>query len=852
MQPKELLDNLSTHLKNAIAKAISLATSLGHAKVMSGHILVGLLEEEGAISSEILKKAGLERDLILTLLRNTITEQDLLVTSHVTTIPELNATSKKALERAMLLAYEREHNYIGTEHLLFGLLLSEDELIALLFSKIETKKETILEQLEHMLESTSKFPDIEDVSDMLDGLQSIIEDAAETDDDVNSEDDEPVISKGKKKKKNKHRPKAIDLFAVELTNEERQKNIDPVIGRADEIEQLIHILSRRTKNNPVLVGEPGVGKTAIIEGLAKRILEGDVPDVLRDKRVFSLDLTLLISGTIYRGEFEARLKQLIDESAANSDYLLFIDEIHNIIGAGSNQGTMDAANILKPALARGQLRCIGATTLDEFKKFISSDAALERRFQKIVVEEPSSEEAIKILSGVKKYYEKFHETNILEEAIVAAVELSTKYIHGSFLPDKAIDLIDEASAAVRVKQKPTVFAKKMHELRQQKKKLEERKEEAIHDEEFEKALKYKTAVEGISNEIRKLKKEKKKKKTTPKKVTAEQVATILSKKLHIDKNLLLANEWERLETLEKRLKTHVVGQDMVIEEIVNQIKQAQLGIGRKKKPLASFLFTGPSGVGKTKLAQALAEELYLDPKALIRIDMSEFAEAHGVSKLLGSPAGYIGYKERNTFLDQINTRPYCVVLFDEFDKAHADVQKLLYQILDEGTLTDGSGKKISFQHATIILTSNVGAELYHRSNFGFGDAQSTSKQQALKEHIHDKLKEMFGSAFLGRIKGVCIFSPLSKKHTELIVKKHIQELSKELLAAQNIAIKADTKALSLLAEKSFDKDFGVRNLEHTVDQVIQSLVISILKEKGDNKRKKYTLSTNKSGYILMP
>lgn len=855
MEPKQLLDNLSTHLKNSLARSIAIASALHHENVTTAHLLFGVFEEPGAIGAELLKKAGLKKEHLEIYLA-TIPKLRLNPTeTPVLTVPELDQQAKKVLERAMLLAYERSQTYVGTEHLLYGIFHTNDHIK--LLEELQLSIDEIKRQITLVLDSSQQFPNMNDVNDVMEDLQALARELADQQNDIEEELAEQVniednIPKEVQKKPDpkeslkKQRPRALDIFTIELTSKEHQKKLDPVIGREEEIERLIHIVCRRNKNNPVLVGEPGVGKTAIVEGLAKRIAERSVPEVLQRKKIYAVDLPLLISGTIYRGEFEARLKQLIDECSNDPHAILFIDEIHNIIGAGSNSGTMDAANILKPALARGALHCIGATTIDEFKKHIMNDPALERRFQQIEVEEPNETDATTMLMGIKKYYEQFHHVKITDEAVKTAVHLSTQYIHGQFLPDKAIDLLDESAAAVRVNKKPTAQEKKLRELEQQRDDAYLEKKRAIGEEKLEEAMAIKTQISKIESSISKLQKSKTKTKKEPT-ITVDEttIATLLGKRLHIEPTLLLQNEFDRLITLNTSLKSEIVGQDHVIECIVQTLQQSYLNTNSKRKgPRSSLLFAGPSGVGKTKLAQVLAKTLFFDDAALLRMDMSEFSEAHGVSKLLGSPAGYIGYKERNRFLDALSKRPQCVVLFDEFDKAHSDVKKLLYQILDDGVLTDSSGKKYSFKHTIVILTTNIGAELYSSSGVGF--TEQNGKQNQINQRVHAKLKEELGSAFLGRLNNVCLFSLLTKEHISQIVQKHIQTLNETIKDRQNISLKLDTVAIDKLIHNSAISETGARIIERAAEQLFFEQAAQILTKSKNLKKKQWTI-THKNG-----
>ena len=838
LNSEQLFKRFSTHLRNAVAKSISIATSLSHAEVNPLHILLALNEEEGSIAKETLHKVGFNKEIASEILASHPTLRPTQGETATAAMPDFSVPTKKILEKAMLIAYERNHKHVGTEHLLFAIVLSKDASVSLALkqNKIDTK--AVEEQLENILQTTSHFPEMEDVSNMM----SQIEDSLGKGE--NTETPPPAPTPQTKRAQ----ISALSVFTIDLTHKSAQRNITPVIGREREIERIINILCRRNKNNPVLVGEPGVGKTAIAEGLAKKIAEGQVPDILKNKKILALDLPLLIAGTIYRGEFEARLKQIIDEMARSSDYILFIDELHNIIGAGTSQGAMDAANILKPALARGSLRCIGATTIDEYKKYIAADPALERRFQAVQIEEPSIEDTKKILAGIKKYYEDFHNTLIADEAITSAVMLSERYIHDNFLPDKAIDLIDEACASVRTRQKMTALQNKLHNLKTDWEKTQDAKEEAITNEHFEKALDLKKKIGDIETDIVELEKKIRKGKKTPQqKVLPEDIAKVLSNKLNTDISTLLADEWEELDKLVPKLKEKIIGQDAVIDTIIKQLRQARLGLKNNKKPLASFFFVGPSGVGKTELAKILAKELYHDEKSLVRLNMSEFSEQHSTSKILGSPAGYVGHKERNYFTDEVRKRPYSVVLFDEIDKAHADVTKLLLQILDEGELTDSAGKKTSFQHSIIILTTNLGAEFFKSAGIGFGkvDKHNTKERDA---NVISKLKEVFSSALLSRLSSVCVFSPLNQTDIEKIISLHLAELNEQLQKAQKLSIKAEAATLRALSESAYNVDTGARNVEKTVQDLIQELVIGVLR---DEKHKTAYNLTKKNGVFKL-
>ncbi|MFB6182080.1 MAG: AAA family ATPase [Candidatus Magasanikbacteria bacterium] len=848
MDPKSYLDNLSTNLKNAIAKSISLATSLGESKVTPAHILLILQEQEGTVGAEVISKVNLKKETIEEELPRKKDEQG------GEQLPELNKNSKKALEKAMLLAQEYGHNYIGTEHLLSGLVHCGDQKIENILEKNNLLAKDIDKQIEIILKSTTRFPDLDSISETLEEIKNMSKNKGKGGLPGPGNHMKPQIFSSNKSQqtttKNQEQS-VLDMFTTELTSKEIQKDIDPVIGREEEIQRLTNILCRRNKNNPVLVGEAGVGKTAIVEGLAKRITEGNVPDILKRKRVFSLDLTLLISGTIYRGEFESRLNKIVEKFKQEDDYILFIDELHNIIGTGSNQGTMDAANILKPALARGNLHCIGATTIDEYEQYITDDPALERRFQSIDIEEPSLQETKEILQGVKKHYDNYHNVNITEEAIEKATKLSNKYIYDNFLPDKALDLLDEAASSVRVEQDESDLEQKKRELEELKQDYKEKKKVAVEQENFDEALKWKKTLSTTNEKLDKIEEKliHKKKKKEAEQVTAENVARILSMQLSVETNRLLQDEWEQLEKLDEELKNEIFGHNEVIDQVVNSLKKSYLGIHDEDIPLSSFLFAGPSGVGKTELARTLAKKLYYDEDALVKVDMSEFSEAHGVSKILGSPAGYVGHDKRNKFLEQVKKRPYSVILLDEFHEAHPDVQKLTLQILDEGELTDSTGKTISFKHAIIVLTTTMGADIFKSHGIGFDEPDN--KKNKKEKLIKDKLKDSFSAPLIGRISEICPMHPLQKDDVEKIVDKTIEEISEKLKQKHNIAIEPQEEALQSLAEESFDEDTGVRHLEQIIEKTIQELVIEIMnKEKKDNKGK-FELTKDSGSYKLV-
>lgn len=825
-----ILDRFSTHLKDVLSKSIQLATQLNNHEVEPIHLFFILQNQKGSVAAEILNRLKIDLKSVETLILNLpiISEKKSGPTAEMKMAP-MSADSKTTMERAMVIAQEHVHNYIGTEHLLKGIIDLKDETVELALKNNRVSLADIIKQLDTVLTNASQFPQITEVMEAVDKIQDSIQGS-------DHHDRSMAMPIPKNTKRNRKKETALDFFATNLTDPELQKNIDPIIGRDLEIERLIQILCRRTKNNPVLLGDPGVGKTAIVEGLAKRILQNKVPDILLNKKIYSLDMGLLIAGTIYRGEFEDRLRQVIDDVANNPNIILFIDELHNIVGAGSNQGTMDAANILKPALARGQIRCIGSTTLNEFKKHIENDAALERRFQPIFVKEPTLEDSIKILDGIKTNYEIFHSIKIDKSAVEAAVRLADRYISNKFLPDKAIDLLDETAAAMRINSKNASWVGKVEKLKQKLEKTILEKEAAALADKFNEAVKLKNQEEKLRQEIElatKTAKDKKIKYLGT--ITKQDVLNQISKIIGSKPSELMMEEKNDLLDLENKLKELVVGQDQVVHEVAQVINRARLGLNNQDRPLTSLLFVGESGVGKTELAKTLATKLYPGKDALIKLDMSEFNESFGVSKLLGSPAGYIGYKESNNFTDKIKNNPHCVVLFDEIDKAHKDVTKLLLQILENGEITDSTGKKISLKHAIIILTTSLGSQEAKRAGLGFSDNQPN---QIRDKKINEKLKEYFSPEIINRLDKICLFNPLSNTELSKIAILEIKKLN-ERLANYKTKIEAKEQVLSNFISSLPQTDINARTIRRELRTEIEKLMAEIILKKKN--KKQYTL-----------
>ncbi|MCR4314437.1 MAG: ATP-dependent Clp protease ATP-binding subunit, partial [Candidatus Uhrbacteria bacterium] len=788
----DIVDKFSTHLKNVLTRALCFVVEQDQKTIQPEHLLWALGTQKGCIAAEILKKSGVKAmDLkkLIGVRQATYTLSDATgLTLH------LSDDAKRIVEKAVLTANVYGHRYIGTEHLLCGLVQINPAVTESFFVELQIDLKELKSQLTIVLKSTSKFPDLT---------------GSMTGDPV------PVVANQPQKKEETgsegRKVSALEFFAVELTSAESQKKIDPVIGRESEIERIMEILCRRTKNNPLLLGEPGVGKTAIVEGLAKQITQGRVPPVLAHKRIFAIDMALLIAGTMYRGEFEGRLRQIIEEVKANPDTLLFIDEIHSIVGAGSASGSMDAANILKPALARGEIRCIGATTPGEFKKHIETDTALERRFQTVLIDEPSQEKTIEILEGIAPYYEQFHRVHITHDALTQAVALSTRYLQDRQLPDKAIDLIDEAAAVTRVHNHNHSPIQRERELQDTLVTLKETKRQAVVEERFDEAMKLKEEETRLSAHLESLVTEEDLSPIPA--ITTQDIARVVSRTTGIPLEDLVASDKSRLLQLEEQLRTNVLGQESVIDTVAGALRRAKTGIAHPSRPLASFLFLGPSGVGKTELAKTIAHILFHTKHHLIRLDMSEYAEGFTMSKLIGAPAGYIGYKEGTNLTDRVKQRPYCVVLFDEIEKAHRDVQNLLLQILEEGELTDATGRKVNFKNTIVILTSNVGLERFERGDMGFMSG-STARAVSLNQDLRTELEARFRPELLNRIDHTCIFQPLAENILEQIVEKQLTELVLRL-KDQGLSLNIH-KSLAPHIRAKLEPKFGARHVRMVI------------------------------------
>lgn len=799
-------DRFTDGVKNSWKFAASEAAKLGSDYIGTEHLLLGIAHEKDSAGGKILNSLGVTVDAVEQLLSQYSQGRSLFSTGEVYAAPR----TKRVLEMAVEEANELGNSYVGTEHLLLAILHEGGGLAVRILESFGVTQDKLQKAFEKVLS----------------------EDSGKSDKSVSLGD--------------------LDGFAVDLNEKAKQGKIDPVIGRNDEINRVIQILSRRNKNNPVLIGEPGVGKTAIAEGLAQRIVNNDVPEILKNCHIISLNMSSVVAGTKYRGEFEERLKKVIDEVKKHKDWILFVDELHTLVGAGSSEGSMDAANIMKPALARGELRCIGATTLKEYKKYIEKDAALERRFQPVKVGEPNPKDTLEILKGLRDRYEAFHKAKITDEALKAAVELSGRYITDRFQPDKAIDVIDEAAAKVRMEASSTPEG-----LKKKEKALEsvnKEKEAAVSAQDFEKAAIYRDQAKKLQTEIDTLKKDWKGGDHDHLTVTEEDVAEVVSKWTGVPVQNLKKSDSERLLHLEDELHKRVIGQDEAVHAVATAIRRARAGMKDPKRPIGSFLFLGTTGVGKTELARALAECMFGSEKNMIRFDMSEYMEKHEVSRLVGAPPGYVGYEEGGQLTDAVRRNPYSVILFDEVEKAHMDFFNILLQVLDDGRLTDGQGRTVDFTNCVIIMTSNLGSNFlkgHMGKKLGFSSGEKEEKEESfedIRKMIMDEVKRTFRPEFINRIDEIIVFHPLTPENLSEIVDLMLKKVAGKL-ERFHVSLDVSDEAKKVIIADGTDVEYGARPLKRTIQKEMEDPISELILQDGLKDKKVLHVGKDEKGKL---
>ena len=803
----------------ALEIANEIAAKLGHNYIGTEHLLYGLVEEANGVASKVLANQGVTSAEVLKEI------EDLIGINEEASITDIDAIgftprTKRVIENAFMEARRLNSQYIGTEHLLVGIMREGDSVAVRIMMDLNVNPQKLYNEIVKTINETDSK-----------------EQGAKRGSNRGSFNSTPTLNQ----------------YGSDLTKRATEGKLDPVIGRSTEIDRVIQILSRRTKNNPCLIGEPGVGKTAIAEGLAEKIVAGDVPETLKNKRVVSVDISSMVAGAKYRGDFEERIKKSLDEVRKAGDVILFIDEIHTIVGAGSAEGAVDAANILKPLLARGEIQVIGATTTNEYRKYIEKDAALERRFSPVTVEEPSEEDAIKILEGLRDKYEAHHNVKITDDAIKAAVDLSIRYVNDRYLPDKAIDLIDEAASKVKMQSytKPDSIRKLEEEIE----KVNKEKEEAIATQNFEKAAKLRdkqrTKKEKLEEEQAKWKDGNTKNVIT---LNKENIAEVIARWTGIPAYKITETESDKLRHLEENLHKRVIGQNEAVSAVAKAIRRGRVGLTDPNRPTGSFLFLGPTGVGKTELAKALAEAMFGNEDAMIRIDMSEFMESHSVAKLIGSPPGYVGYDEGGQLTEKVRRKPYSVILFDEMEKAHPDVMNMLLQILEDGRLTDSQGRTVNFKNTIIIMTSNVGAKLITDKNkLGFANDKSTENEKQeyenIKKEVLAELKKQFRPEFINRIDDIIVFHKLNNEDINKIMEIMLKQVQKRL-ELQNYKVEIDDSAKELIAKKGVDNNYGARPLRRSIQNMLEDKIAEAILD-GIIKPGKKAIATAKGDEIII-
>ena len=812
----------TSRAKKAIELANDAAIELGHRYVGTEHLLYGLVKEGNGVASKVLENQGVTPekviDITIELLgKDAVGEDTLGFTPRI----------KRVIENAFIEARKLGYDYIGTEHLLIGILREGDSVATRILIGLNVSIQKLYGEIIRVINEGEDFKSESD-SQSRNGK-------------IGSYNQTPTLNQ----------------FGEDLTEKAREGKLDPVIGRKEEIERVVQILSRRTKNNPCLIGEPGVGKTAVVEGLAQKIISGDIPEILKDKRIVTVDISSMVAGAKYRGDFEERIKKALNEVKKVGDVILFIDEIHTIVGAGSAEGAIDAANILKPLLARGEIQLVGATTLDEYRKFIEKDSALERRFSPVTVNEPTEKDTILILKGVRDKYEAHHNVKITDEAIEAAVKLSERYINDRYLPDKAIDLIDEAASRARLK--TYVEPDSLKQLEEEISNINKDKEEAVRTQKFEKAAAFRDKEKEL-----KLKYEKEQNKWKNKNnksvtdITEENIAEVISNWTGIPAKKITEDENVRLKNLENNLHERVIGQEEAVSAVSKAIRRGRVGLKDPKRPIGSFLFLGPTGVGKTELSKALAESLFGDENAMIRIDMSEYMEPHSVSKLIGSPPGYVGFDDGGQLTEKVRRKPYSVILFDEIEKAHPDVMNMLLQILEDGRLTDSQGRTVNFKNTVIIMTSNIGARLItDKKSLGFvkEDAKENDEKKNKKEYeetkkeVMEALKKELRPEFINRIDEIIVFHKLTDKEIDKIIDLMLKEVVNRL-KEQKINIELDKSVKKLIADKGIDKNFGARPLRRTIQNILEDTLAEEILD-GNLKKDKLNKITVKDDAVVI-